>query len=140
MSARIVAIDADAAEFDDEAEDWHGEAYDLFDEARIHLYRYQEPVLGVVEGDYLVAALAAGPPHGDPHMGMSFSVVVDPEHRRKGLARALIEDFVEYCTFEGFPVEAQVVNEEAMVPLLTELGFTAEGHDSSMWSNPRKGR
>jgi len=141
MSARIVAIDANAAEFDDEAEDWHGEAYDLFDKARIHLYRYQEPVLGVVEeDDYLVAALAAGPPYGDPHMGMSFSAVVDPEHRRKGLARALIEDFVEYCTSQGFPVEAQVVNEGAMVPLLSELGFTPEGDDSPMWSNPRKGR
>lgn len=124
---KLLYIDDSAAE--DDADVWwlQSQYEDLFKECRVRIARYEEPLLGVADGQELVAALVAGPPKGDPWSGMSFSLCVKPDYRRRGLARSLVETFMDYCEEMGFSPEAHVVGEDAMIPLLTDLGFTNEG-------------
>lgn len=127
-------------------EDLGWEAYDLFDECGINLGDYDEPLFVKVVDDEVVAALVGGDPYGlDESFAETvpedeleaaeawgsgirrFSVCVAPDARRRGYARELIQDFLDWCSREGFTPEAWVVNEEAMNPLLEDLGFSPDG-------------
>jgi GNAT superfamily N-acetyltransferase len=123
-----VPLDQGSADEDERIETLQWQVEDLFDECGVRMASYDEPILGFAHGDELVAALVGGAPHGDPFMGMRFSVVVSPDFRRQGFARKLIESFVSQCESDGMPVEAWVVNEEAMAPLLEDLGFSCDDH------------
>lgn len=131
-------------------EDLGWAAYDLFGECGINLADYDEPLFVKLDGETVVAALVGGDPYGlDDSFAETvpedeleaaeawgsgirrFSVCVDPRHRRKGHARELIQDFLNWCSREGFSPEAWVVNEEAMNPLLEDMGFSPDG---PIWS------
>lgn len=116
---------------DDDDDVFACDAEDLFDVCGIHVASYQEMLLVAVLDDEVVGALTLGAPHGDPWLGMWFSVVVHPDHRRGGVGRMLVQACIAHCEEHGFPCEAHVVNEEAMVPLLEDLGFSQEG---PIWS------
>ncbi len=127
---KLVPLDEGSCSEDDsgELEVLLWEVEDLFDQCGVNMASYDEPIMGFGRGDELVAALVGGAPHGDPFMGMRFSVVVSPDFRRQGFARRLVEAFVAQCEGDGLPVEAWVVNEEAMAPLLEDLGFSCNDH------------
>ena len=105
------------------------EVEDLFDACRIRIADYDSPHLVVRSDDYVVAALVSGDAYagGAPSGVMRFSVCVCPYHRRQGHARRLVEAFIEHCEEQGVSPEAWVVNDEAMRPLLEDLGFTEWG-------------
>lgn len=63
---------------------------------------------------------------GDEDAGrqsVSFSIAVQPESRRKGIARALIESFLEQHPNEDYYIETWVINPH-MATLLEDLGFS----------------
>ena len=123
----LLHIDEASAEEDERIETLNWQVEDLFDECQIRLAPYEEALFGIAYGDDLIAALVAGSPHNDPWVCMRFSLVVHPDHRRQGHARRLVEAFLGYCEQDGFQPEAHVVNDEAMIPLLEGLGFSADG-------------
>lgn len=123
-----VPLDQGSADEDERLETLQWQVEDLFDQCGVNMASYDEPLVGFAHGDELVAALVGGAAYGDPFMGMRFSVVVSPDFRRQGFARKLIEAFVAQCEGDGLPVEAWVVNEEAMAPLLEDLGFSCNEH------------
>ena len=123
--SEVVDISPDAQELCAEAASLGWDVDDLFYQCQIHMANYDKPAFGIAdENGQLIAALVGGARYEDnPWLGMRFSVCVDEDHRRQGHATALIEAFCEKCSKEGMPVEAWVVNEEAMEPLLEDLGF-----------------
>ena len=123
----IIFIDERTAEDDERAETLNWQVEDLFEHGGINIADYEEPLFGIADGDDLIAALVAGAPHEDPWVCMRFSLVVHSDHRRKGLGSKLVEAFVAYCADEGYPPEAHVVNDEAMVPMLEGFGFSNDG-------------
>lgn len=133
MASSYRLVPLDDASTDEDNDLWYlaTQVDDLFDDAGIRMMSYDEAFSGIESGGKLVAALVAGSPYNDPFTCYRFSVAVAPEHRRKGLAKRLIEDFVSFCESQGFAPEAWVVNESAMVPLLEDLGFSKT--DEALW-------
>ena len=131
MQREVLEIDESAADEDERVETLNWQVEDLFGLCHIRMASYEEPLLGIADGDELIAALVSGSPHNDLWVCARFSVCVHPDHRRQGYARRLVEAFLAYCEQHGFQPEAHVVNEEAMVPLLEKLGFTPDG---PLWS------
>ena len=128
----LVPLDEGSVEEDERLETLAWGIDDLFDVCKIRQASYDEPVMGFACGDELVAALVGGAAQGDPWSGMRFSVCVHPDFRRQGLASRLVRAFIDHCEADGLPVEAWVVNEEAMIPMLEDLGFSRT--DEAIWS------
>ncbi len=123
----LLSIDDASAEADERIETLNWQVEDLFDVCQIRMASYEEALFGIADGDDLLAALVAGSPHNDPWLCMRFSLVVHPDHRRRGHARQLVEAFLAYCEQDGFQPEAHVVNDKAMIPLLEGMGFSSDG-------------
>ena len=123
----VLTIDDSAAEENDLLETLNWQVEDLFDVCGIRCASYEEALFGVADGNELIAAMVVGSPDNDPWACMRFSLVVHPEHRRKGHGLRLVEAFMAYCEQEGFTPEAHVVNEVAMNPMLEGLGFNSDG-------------
>lgn len=99
----------------------------LFRNNGIRIGRDEELYQVAVMDDSVVAATVTGESvDADGMPKIRFSVVVDPRARRMGLARQMVANIVE--DFPEHRIEAWVVNPEAMVPLLSDLGF--EGYSS----------
>ena len=125
----------------------------LFDEAGIYLHRGYDRFLVFLDEDGNVRAAAAAALYDtDEPPFIEFSVVVAPDQQRKGLAKRLVESVINYARSfsqefdwgEDTEVEAYVVNEAAMIPLLTRLGFEQNEADPKRWrrrvfarANPR---
>lgn len=127
----------------------------LFDEAGIYLHRSYDRFLVFLDEDGNVRAAAALCIYDyitdDPPF-VEFSVVVAPDQQRKGLAKRLVESVIDYARSssqefywgDDTEVEAYVVNEKAMIPLLSGLGFEQSEADPKRWrrrvfarANPR---
>jgi GNAT superfamily N-acetyltransferase len=50
------------------------------------------------------------------------NVFTEPEHRRKGIARALLQEIIAWCHDQGFK-SVRLVSSEMGVPLYQSLGF-----------------
>jgi len=151
VADRAVFIQQDAG--DDEEHDFFGQAHALFKEAGIYLHsNYDRFLVFLDENESVRAAAALALYDTDEPPLVEFSVVVAPDQKRKGLAKRLVEEVIkhtkrdasEFDWGDDVEVEAYVVNEEAMIPLLTRLGFEQSEADPKRWrrrafarANPR---
>jgi GNAT superfamily N-acetyltransferase len=151
VADRAVFIQQDAGE--DEEHDLFGQAHALFKEAGIYLHsNYDRFLVFLDENESVRAAAALALYDTDEPPLVEFSVVVAPDQKRKGLAKRLVEEVIkhtkrdasEFDWGDDVEVEAYVVNEEAMIPLLTRLGFEQSDADPKRWrrrvfarANPR---
>ncbi len=151
VADRAVFIQQDAG--DDEEHDFFGQAHALFKEAGIYLHSSYDRFLVFLDDNERVRAAAALALYDtDEPPLVEFSVVVAPDQKRKGLAKRLVEEVIkhtkrdasEFDWGDDVEVEAYVVNEEAMIPLLTRLGFEQSDADPKRWrrrafarANPR---
>ena len=62
----------------------------------------------VAGGGLIVIPWPPGPMNMDPRCGFIFNVYTDPEHRKQGLARRLMDAMHEWCRAEG--MERVVLN------------------------------
>ena len=127
---RILRLDSeDILDEDTElGDDYAAEA--LFHQAGIRLSSYEELYETAVnaEGE-TVGASSLGRrdlqwDEGEPHEELSFSVVVDPDERRQGIARALVQSILDAHPSASF--SPWVINPH-MAALLEDMGFSAEG-------------
>ena len=73
-------------------------------------------------GGMIVIPWPPGPMSMDPRCGFVFNVFTDPGHRKRGLARQLMEAMHAWCRDEG--IERVVLNASAFgKPLYDELGY-----------------
>lgn len=128
------ALDALGLDLWDAADD----ADALFDEMKIRPSSIEELRLGAVCNGDVVGAATLGVSFDDTGPLYTFSVVVSPQWRRRGLARQLIEDVIELAAEdaeargEGLQFRVWVVNPH-MAQLLEEH-FEFEPDDGSEWS------
>jgi GNAT superfamily N-acetyltransferase len=110
----------------------------LFRQMHIRPSSIEELKLAAVCDGEVVGAATLGVEQDDVGPLYTFSVVVDPDWRRKGLARALIEDVIELAAEdaeargEGLAFRVWVVNPH-MAKLLEEH-FDFEPYDTTEWS------
>jgi len=112
------------------------DGYDLMDKAEklfkdsgIRISRSEELYEMVLDGEDVVGASVTGLSNSEEgERTLRFSVAVSPTTRRQGVARKLVENII--VDNPDTKIEAWVVNEEAMVPLLTKLGFDGYGGQS----------
>lgn len=153
VADRAVFIQQDAG--DDEEHDFFGQAHALFKEAGIYLHSNYDMFFVIVDDaddQRVVATAAMCLYYTDEPPSIEFSVAVAPDQQRKGLAKKLVEEVIRYTQQsstefdwgDDAEVEAYVVNEEAMIPLLTRLGFEQSEADPKRWrrrafarANPR---
>ena len=73
-------------------------------------------------GGLIVIPWPPGPISLDPRCGFIFNVYTQPEHRKQGLARRVMEAIHEYCRAEG--IERVVLNASTFgKPLYDALGY-----------------
>lgn len=118
----------------DEAEVLLEAAYTFFKEQGVHLHSNYDEFLIMVHDDKPVGVAALAVYDDDEEPSIEFSVAVDPQHHRQGIARALIQRVLKvaknYQTEiwgSDVKVEAHVINPVAMNPLLTSLDFEPLG-------------
>lgn len=128
------------ATYDQDEHEHHAiEAGELFSRSKIRLHSNYDVFLVMTESgepeDRVVAAAAMSIYDGDDHE-VEFSLAVDPTYRRQGLAKRLVEEVEQYArdlsiefNWDAAQVSAYVVNEAAMVPLLTSMGYAASERD-----------
>lgn len=98
----------------------------LFNKSGINISRSEELYEMALDGEEVVGASVVGISNNEEgERTLRFSVAVSPSTRRQGVARKLIENIID--NNPDSKLEAWVVNEEAMVPLLTKLGFDGYG-------------
>lgn len=124
-------LDGDNEELEDLVYDLY-RPDDLFNAAQIRPPSVEEYAFVAVLEHEIVGAVTFGVSDQDA----CFSVVTDPKHRRKGIAKALVQAVIDQfneLASEGVvnQLRAWVVNPDAMIPLLESLGFEVE---SSEWS------
>lgn len=73
-------------------------------------------------GGVLVSPWLSNPWTCDPRLAMILNVYVEPEHRRRGIAGALMERMVEWCRAQGFRSVSLHASDEGR-PLYEKLGF-----------------
>ena len=100
----------------------------------VNAAEYEKPFRVAVDGETgeIVAALTFG--IDDEIEGFekaTFSVAVDPDHRRRGLARRLVEGLLE--NHRGVEITAWVID-AGMAALLLSIGFEADGRNG--WWTP----
>jgi len=99
----------------------------LFKKTRIRMFRNEDFYQAcVTEGGEVCGASVVGE-SSDEFYGptIRFSIAVSEMARRQGMAKELVENIIN--DFPESRIEAWVVNEEAMVPLLEGLGFDGYG-------------
>ena len=128
------------ATYDQDEHEHHAiEAGELFSRSKIRLHSDYDVFLVMTESgepeDRVVAAAAMSIYDGDDYE-VEFSLAVDPTYRRQGLAKRLVEEVEQYArdlsrefNWDAAQVSAYVVNEAAMVPLLTSMGYAASERD-----------
>ena len=136
---RILPLDPEGAILDEDEDTELGDDYAadaLFHQAGIRLSSYEELYETAVnaEGE-TVGASSLGRrdlqwDEGEPHEELSFSVVVDPDERRQGIARALVQSILDAHPSASF--SPWVINPH-MAALLEDMGFSAEGSGGE-WS------
>lgn len=130
---RLVHVKYD--EEDERAEALVEQAHDLFATQNIYLHSgYDEFFLLLdKQGRLHAAAAVAVTDEAAGDLSYEVSVVTAPEAQRRGLARRLVGEVIKAAKRLGAElgattwVEAYVVNQTAMVPLLTSLGFKLDG-------------
>ena len=85
-------------------------------------------VVGEVEGStvagggVVIAAWPGSPLNFDPRRAWILNVYVEPEHRGRGYARAVMEALIDFCLRQGFRSVALHASEEGRT-LYEKLGF-----------------
>jgi GNAT superfamily N-acetyltransferase len=75
-------------------------------------------------GGLIVIPWPPGPLSMDPRCGFIFNVYTDPQHRRQGLARRLMDAMHGHCREEG--IERVVLNASVFGrPIYEEMGYVA---------------
>ena len=73
-------------------------------------------------GGLIVIPWPPGPITLDPRCGFVFNVYTEPDHRKRGLARRLVEAMHEWCRSEG--IERVVLNASVFgQPLYDSMGY-----------------
>lgn len=111
----------------------------LFRRCGINIASYEDPwsacltSTGEVVGATVVGNAGYLDEDGEPEARptIRFSVVVDDQVRRKGIARELVQGIVDAYPSEEFILEAWVINPH-MVSLLTEFGFETMNDEWSL--------
>jgi ribosomal protein S18 acetylase RimI-like enzyme len=99
----------------------------LFKKTGIRIFRNEDFYQAcVTEGGEVCGASVVGE-NADEFYGSTimFSIAVSKMARRQGMAKELVENIIN--DFPESRIEAWVVNEEAMIPLLEGLGFDGYG-------------
>ena len=108
----------------------------FFEDNGIEKADYEDPYeVCVNASDEVVAASTFGYRHDG--LEGSFSVVVEPEHRRTGVARLLVQRILD--AHPGVEMVPWVVSDE-MARLLESLGFEWDREGVYMWRNGRSRR
>jgi len=107
--------------------DLMGRAEKLFSDSGIRIAGNEELYEIVLDGEDVVGASVTGVTDYQERT-LRFSIAVSPEVRRQGIARKLVTNIID--DNPDTKIEAWVVNEKAMVPLLTDLGFEGYGGES----------
>jgi 8-oxo-dGTP pyrophosphatase MutT (NUDIX family)/GNAT superfamily N-acetyltransferase len=130
---------------DPEFEHHAHEAYNLFQASGLYLHsNYADFLVMTEDGDpesRVIAAAAMSISDGGESQDVEFSVAVDARYKRQGLAKRLVEEVEGYARslagefdWENPMVEAYVVNQEAMVPLLTSMGYSPPAVSRGYWT------
>lgn len=85
----------------------------------------RELLLVATDGDRVVGTVMGG---YDGHRGWIYSLAVEPEYRRRGIARALVRHLERLLEELGCPkVNLQIFSEnDGVVPFYESLGYTVE--------------
>ena len=75
-------------------------------------------------GGVVIAAWPGSPMNYSPRRAWILNIYVEPEHRRQGLARAIMQQLIDWCRTSGFESVALHSSEEGR-PLYDKLGFKA---------------
>jgi ribosomal protein S18 acetylase RimI-like enzyme len=101
----------------------------LFSDSGIRIMRNEELYEIVLDGEDVVGASVTSLSNNEEgERTLRFSIAVSPETRRQGIAKKLVTNIID--DNPDTKLEAWVVNEEAMVPLLSDLGFEGYGGES----------
>jgi len=130
---------------DPEFEHHAHEAYNLFQASGLYLHsNYDDFLVMTEDGDpesRVIAAAAMSISDGGESQDVEFSVAVDARYKRQGLAKRLVEEVEGYARslagefdWENPMVEAYVVNQEAMIPLLTSMGYSPPAVSRGYWT------
>lgn len=123
------ALEQHEALADVDGYDLMDKAEKLFEDSGIRIMKSEELHEMVIDGEDVVGASVTGLSNSEEgERTLRFSIVVSPTTRRQGVARKLVENII--VDNPDTKIEAWVVNEEAMVPLLTKLGFDGYGGQS----------
>lgn len=108
--------------------------YDLFKQAGVRLHSHYNEYLFIYQDDLMVAAL--GLATYQDNESVEFSVVTHRDHQRKGLASTLIDEAHKHVSslsseldWEKPRIEADVINDQALVPLLKNKGYQPGEHE-----------
>lgn len=137
-------------EDDDETAALFEQAHDLFSSQGIYLHNGYDRFFVLVDDaddERVIATAAMCLYDTDEPPSIEFSVAVAPGQQRKGLGKKLIEEVVRYTKQQATEfdwgddteVEAYVVNDAAMVPLLRGLGFEPSASDPKRWRRKAEG-
>jgi GNAT superfamily N-acetyltransferase len=135
---------------DGEEESLFEQAHELFNSQGIHLHNGYDRFFVLIDdsNDERVIATAAMCLYDtDEPPSVEFSVAVAPDQQRKGLAKKLVEEVIRYTQQQeaefdwgdDTEVEAYVVNDKAMVPLLRSFGFEPSASDPKRWRRKTSG-
>jgi GNAT superfamily N-acetyltransferase len=137
VSTFLASTNDENPEFDHHA----SEAHNLFQASGLYLHRNYADFLVVTEDgnpESRVIAAAALSIRDDE---VEFSVAVDARYKRQGLAKRLVEKVERHAQclagefdWENPIVEANVVNPDAMVPLLTSMGYSPPAVTGGYWT------
>lgn len=128
----------DSQDDDEEMQELYAQALELFSKRKIRLHSRYDGVI-VSENDGRVDAAAALATDINDNT-VEFSVAVDPRKERRGLAKTLVKEVIRHAKrldlgrdsdSDSVVVRAEVVNQEAMPPLLRSLGF--ENVEYNIW-------
>ncbi len=73
-------------------------------------------------GGVVISAWPGNPGSTLAKRAMILNMFVEPEYRRRGIARALMVDMIEWCRAQGFPSVGLHASDEGR-PLYASLGF-----------------
>ena len=105
---------------DESDEEIISQLYDVFTAVGIRTHSLENPFEAAFDGEKVIGgSFVAGTMYD-----VSFSIAVLPEYQRRGIGKKLVESVIEEAEMiEATTVTADVVNTEAMKPLLTGMGF-----------------
>lgn len=118
--------------YDDGEQEWElvEEAEKLFKEAKVRPSSREEILYVAVHKDKVVGAITLGSYYSQDKNAnnYTFSVVVEPSFRAKGVATDLIKEVLESVKHdeENYYFEVWVIN-PLMVSILEKLGFETDG-------------